>query len=152
MNDNNKVPPHIQRLRAMEERLTRETKEGEMRLQNSVDYAKRNGIRILGNEAVEKVSEQNAFVGRLMAKAFGGGDNNSDPRRSLSEGHQFLTRDERIRPTVRNSTPRLGFRSILESLILPVVYGVVRGKVMAAGIKGTGRLLGTFLKRVRRAL
>lgn len=150
MSKNNNVPQHIQRLRAMEERLIRESKEGEMRLQNDLDYAKSNAVKLIGTQAASKVSEQNAFVGGLIAKAF-------TPKRpkkqyATDQTDRFITDDQRLRPTLRRGNFKFGFKSLLEGFILPVVYGLVRGKMLVAGIKVSGKLMRTFIKRVRKAI
>lgn len=146
----NRVPKHIQRLRAMEERLDREGRAGEIRLQNDIDYAKRNAVRLVGHEIAAQVTEQNAMVGRLISRAIG--EKPTTRQYALPVEHEFRTRYERTRPSLSSSIPKLGLKSIMEELILPVTFGLVRGKLLAVGIKGTSKLLRTFVRRVGRAL
>lgn len=149
-----KAPKYAQRIRAMEERLERETKESELRLQNDFDYAKSNIVRLTGTEVAAQISEQNPFVGRMMSKVFRDNDDHKQKYMLSEDGHEFRTRDNRTRPALRRSDGelKLGFKNVLENLILPIAFGIVRGKVMATGIKGSGKLLRTFLRRVRKAL
>lgn len=151
MSKKNTVPQHIQRLHAMEERLRREAREGEIRIQNDLKYAKANIVSLVGSEAASKVSTKNAFLGNVISKIFS--PKKSSKSRKSKQSHQYLTKEERLLPSLRKSgTYKLGIKSLLEDFILPVIYGIARGKILVAGIKGTGKLLGTFVRRVRRAL
>ncbi len=133
--NNAKPDPNI-RLQAKKQMLRRRAERSSARIQDNIDYARRNIVNVAGEQIVDVVESKNPFIAGILRVFL-----------PSQRGNRLSYDTPRHRSHIPTGQSPLGFSlSSIGELILPFIYGVGQQKLLSFGLRGFGKLLRVILR------
>lgn len=136
------------RLEARKMRLEREAEASQMRLQNNVTYATKNAPKMIGTSVSQAISKKNATLGKLVG-TIGFGVEDVDTRTVESVSARHYDRKD-VKASIKKEPSK--WINLAEKLLLPLVLTLGRRQIMALGLRGSGKIVGSALRMATKGL
>lgn len=146
----NKTPKqkylYKQRLEARKEQLRREAQENQMRLQNNARYTVKNGSAMIRASVSDSIAQKNPILARWLDRlGFGRRSGAAQATTPIDAPYRYQDRRDEFGVRQENPIRRGGCLKLVENLALPLLLTMGRQQMLAMGLRGGGKLVGSIL-------